>query len=163
MEKSLLKAAELECDKIAGHLFTFLKNEEVRERLRTWREHEAPDIKVEDFEVTKFEADELIMAKIKTEIRNWETQQGHVKIASEKLTKLFIDKCDILGREADEVQLILQGDPMDNSLFGKGQLLKISFSFFVLISKCANFVGTCNIHVFAKKRCVYYHLFRENG
>lgn len=108
----------------------FLKDKEVRERLRTWREHEAPDIKVEDLEVTKFEADELIMAKIKSEITNWEKQHGHVKKASEKLTELFKEECDILGRDADEVQLILQGDPMDCSLFGKGQFLKIYFAYF---------------------------------
>lgn len=112
-----MEEAQHECNEMANHLYNFLQDENVREELRQWKNSEAPDIPADDFEVTKFEADELIMNKIKAKIRGWEESNGLIKKASDNLTELFKTECQILGQEAEEINLIIEGDPIDDPLF----------------------------------------------
>lgn len=106
----LLEAATSECTCIAVKLFEYLEDERVRERLRTWRKEDAPDIVDDDFERTRIEANKLIRDKIDTEIWHWEKETGYVKKALEQFTNLITNRRQILYSQDDEIKSILRGD-----------------------------------------------------
>ena len=61
---SLTRKAERSCKEVAAKLYMYLKTDDVKARLLTWREDEAPSIEAGDFDVTKFNAEKQIMIKI---------------------------------------------------------------------------------------------------
>lgn len=120
MKERLYEEAENECFNMSEEISSYFAKDEVQDRLCEWKENETPDIQADDFEVTKFEADELIMGKIKNEVRRWESGCGYVKQMCDRLTNLFKQECQLLERDAREVSLIIVGDPLAGStLFGK--------------------------------------------
>jgi len=119
VQEKLLETAKRECDEMAVQLFHYIKDKKngVEDDLKKWCNDEAPDIQADDFEVTKFEADELIMDKIKEKIRAWEQNHGKIKAASDNLTREFKNECQMLEQEAGEVTLMIEGDPIEDPMF----------------------------------------------
>lgn len=76
MRTRCLEKAATECSRIAFRLYHFLADEQVRERLRTWREEDSAGINDDNIETIKIEANRLIVRKIMTEIKTSEKQNG---------------------------------------------------------------------------------------
>lgn len=125
----MVKEAESNCSQMATDLFTFLEDKNVLEGFKTWQEEDAPDVIADDYEMTKAKASEMIVERIETEIRNWETQQDYVNKIYAHLTELLNEECFALDAKEDETKLILLGNAANVPLVLHSKLYCFYFSF----------------------------------
>ncbi|XP_045157887.1 dual serine/threonine and tyrosine protein kinase-like [Mercenaria mercenaria] len=109
VKDGLLNTAKAECQQMVNKLHEYLQSGDVKERLLSWREDDAPDIEAEDFEVTKFKADGIIVGRILKMLKDWEEENKLVKVASERLTKMFKEECQIISKDYTDVNVVVEG------------------------------------------------------
>lgn len=111
-----LEEAETECSRMVFRLHAFLADDQVRERLRTWREQDVADINADDLETLKTEANRLITNRIVTEIQDWETKTDCVKEAFENITRLIQTKYHVFDKELDQISSIFSENSTEGPL-----------------------------------------------
>jgi hypothetical protein len=109
VKDGLINTARSECQMMVNKLHTYLQSDDVKNRILSWREEDAPDIEADDFEVAKFRADGVIVERILKLLRDWEEENKLVKLASERLTKMFKEECQIISKNYTDVNVVVEG------------------------------------------------------
>ncbi|XP_060590684.1 uncharacterized protein LOC132745735 isoform X2 [Ruditapes philippinarum] len=109
VKDGLINTARSECQMMVNKLHTYLQSDDVKNRLLSWREEDAPDIEADDFEVAKFKADGVIVERILKFLKDWEEENKLVKLASERLTKMFKEECQIISKDYTDVNVVVEG------------------------------------------------------
>ncbi|KAL4236331.1 hypothetical protein ACF0H5_004718 [Mactra antiquata] len=118
--KSGLISARTECERLAEQLYKHMQRDDIREQILTWDNDEISDIEADYLEVTKYRAEQRIMARIRAILKHWEEETGIVETVSERLKKLFINECQLLGKGCMDINLLIEGqsgewpDSLDN-------------------------------------------------
>ena len=129
MKDQLLNNARSECQIMVEKLHAYLQSDDVKNRLLSWQEVDAPDIEADDFEVTKFKADGIIAERIMKLLKDWEEDNQLVKMASERLTRIFKEECQIISKDYTDVNVVIEGhvdEPLPQAL----GLLTLIYIFF---------------------------------
>lgn len=134
---------------IVDKLWRHVQDENVKESILSWEDHDIPDIQFDDFTLTKYMAEKNIQSRMDDVLTNWERQNHFMENATDSLRSIFISEFKLLTTESGNIKAIIEDSDereIEEEESTKGTLMFVKFRVFSSAEFLHLVKRTLNVH-----------------